>query len=98
MKSARWVNKKLDRVTYEDVLGVLGLGSGDDSGGNHKLFPGLGQIEVVDAILVALVDVGFHLLGHVLSTNVNLNQNYKSVGIRVCKSILEVDLPQRRSC
>ena len=62
--------------TYKDVLGVLCLGSSDDSGGDHQLFPGLGQVEVVDTILVALVDVGFHLLGHVLSTNVDLNQSY----------------------
>lgn len=60
----------------EDVLGVLGLSSCNDSSGNHKLFPGLGQVEVVDTFLVALVDVGFHLLGHVLSTNVNLSSDH----------------------
>jgi len=55
---------------------VLCLSGSDDSGGNHKLFPGLSQVEVVNTILVAFVDVGFHLLGHVLSTNVDLNQSY----------------------
>ena len=52
---------------------VLGLGSGNDSGGNHELFPGLRDVHVVNTVLVALVDVALHLLGAVLGANVDLN-------------------------
>ena len=31
-------------TTYEHILWVLILDSGDDSGGNHCLLPGFGQI------------------------------------------------------
>ena len=50
------------------------MGSSDDSSSNHELFPGLGQVKIVDTILVALVDVVDHLFGNVLGTNVNLNK------------------------
>jgi hypothetical protein len=71
--------------TYKYILGALALGSSDDSGGNHELFPSLGQVEVVDTILVTLVDVGLHLLGHVLSTNVDL---LKLAGRFTCAKIV----------
>ena len=58
--------------TYEDVLGVLALDSSDDSGSNVKLLPGLGQVEVVDTILGALVDVAFHVRSNVLGADVDL--------------------------
>lgn len=59
--------------TYEDILLVLVLDGSDDSGSDHGLFPRLGEVQVEDALLVALVNVRFHLLGHVLRTNVHLN-------------------------
>ena len=52
---------------------VLGLGSGNNSGGNHELFPGLRDVHVVNTILVALVDVALHLFGAVLGSNVDLH-------------------------
>ena len=58
--------------TYEDVLLVVGLGGGDDAGGNHELLPSLGDVNVVDTILVALVHVVGHLLRNVLGANVDL--------------------------
>ena len=61
-----------EQATYEDILGVLLLDGSNDSSGNHGLFPSLGKIEVVDSLLGALVNVIFHLLGHVLGSDVNL--------------------------
>lgn len=58
--------------TYEDILKVLGLSGGDATGSDHGLFPGLGDINVVDTVLGALVDVAGHLFGDVLGTNVDL--------------------------
>ena len=60
-------------TTYQDILLVLGLGGGNDSGGNHELFPGLSDVHVMNTVLVALVDVALHLLGAVLGANVDLN-------------------------
>ena len=62
-------------MTYEDISLAFGLDSGDDSGGNHNLLPALGQVKVMDSILVALVNVVLHLLAHVLGTNVDLYGN-----------------------
>ena len=59
-------------TTYKYILRVLILDGGNDSGGNHSLFPGLGQIEVVDTLLGTLINVRFHLLGHVLGSDVHL--------------------------
>ena len=50
----------------------MGLGGGDDAGGNHELLPSLGDVNVVDTILVALVHVVGHLLRNVLGANVDL--------------------------
>ena len=58
--------------TYEYILGVLLLHGSNDPGSNHALLPGLGQVEVVDALLGALINVRFHLLGHVLGSDVHL--------------------------
>jgi len=44
--------------TYEDVAGV-GDGS-NDSGGNHELLPGLGEVDDVNSFSVALVHVRVH--------------------------------------
>lgn len=63
--------------TYEHILGVRALDGADDSGGNHELLPGLGDVEVVDTFLGASVDVALHLLGHVLGANVNLSQKVR---------------------
>ena len=77
--------------TYEDVLGVLALDSSDDSGSNVELLPGLGQVEVVDTILGALVDVAFHVGGNVLGADVDLKTK-RLAAFQVLDS-----LPQRRS-
>jgi len=67
---------ELTRRHDEDVVLVLGLDGGDDPGGDHDLLPGLGQVEVVDTVAVAPVDVVAHLLGHVLGTNVHLGGDH----------------------
>ena len=61
--------------TYEDILGVIALDSTDDSGSNHELLPGLGEVKVVHTILSASVHVSLHLLSYVLGANVNLKPN-----------------------
>ena len=57
---------------------VLDGGSSDDTGGNHKLLPRLGEVKVVNAFLVALVDVGLHLFGAVAGADVTLYSLKKS--------------------
>ena len=57
-------------MTYEDVSGV-GDG-GDDSGSNHELFPGLGEVHDVNTFVVTFVHVWSHQTGAVLSTDVAL--------------------------
>lgn len=79
--------------TYEHILGVHALDGADDSGGNHELLPGLGNVEVVDTFLGASVDVALHLLGHVLGTNVNLSQKVR----QSVKNRSDDYVPQRRS-
>jgi len=73
----------------ENVLGVVN--GSDDSGGNHELFPGLGNIDAVNALLVSRVDVWFHLLGAVLSTEVHISGKHESEilipSIRVCEAV-----------
>ena len=62
--------------TYEDILWVLGLDGSNDSGGNHELLPGFLQVEVVHSVSGALVNVRFHALGAVLSSDMALlNKN-----------------------
>ena len=48
----------LNQMTYQDVSGV-GDGS-DDSGSNHKLLPGLGEVDDVNSFIVALEHVWVH--------------------------------------
>lgn len=64
--------------TYEDISGV-GDGS-DDSGGNHELLPGLGEVDDVHTLIVSLEHVGVHKVGAVLSAEVNLKQGGKRFG------------------
>jgi len=52
------------------------LGGSDDAGGNHELLPGLGEVDVVSAFLVALVHVRNHLLRNVLGTNMDIGGNH----------------------
>lgn len=59
-------------MTYEDILLALVLNGGDDSGGNHGLLPGLSEIDAVQTVLVAFVNVSFHLFGDVLGSNIHL--------------------------
>ena len=61
-----------EKLTYEDIFGVFGLDGSNNSGGNHELLPGLGEVEVVDSVSCTFVDVVLHLLGAVLGANVNL--------------------------
>ena len=59
-------------MTYQDISGV-GDG-GDDSGGNHHLFPGLGDVDDVNAFLVSAVHVGVHEVGAVGGAEVGLEE------------------------
>jgi hypothetical protein len=57
---------------------ILGVADGsDDSSSNHELFPGLGDVEIVAAVLVSSVDVVLHLLGAVGGTNVDLRGKHE---------------------
>jgi len=82
--------------TYEDVSGV-GDGS-DDSGSNHELFPGLGDVDNVNSLIVAFVHVWSHQAGAVFSTDVSLNNesNFRllltpavSIRARSCSLVFE---------
>lgn len=55
---------------YQDVLGVFN--GGDNSGSNHKLFPGLGDVDNVNSLIVTFVHVWSHQAGAVLSAKVDL--------------------------
>ena len=59
--------------TYKDILGVLELDGGDDSGGNHNLLPGLGEVDVVNTLFVSLEDVAFHHFGAVVCSQMDLS-------------------------
>lgn len=93
-------------ATYKDVLLVLFLDGSDDSGGNHSLLPRFGQVEVVDAISVAVVYVRFHLRVAVLSSDVNLNKRCMSrlvtaiheIRVGVKRPNRDRGLPRRQSC
>lgn len=62
-------------------LGILSVGDnediswvvngGDDSSSDHELLPGLGDVKVVDTLLISGVDVWLHGLRGVLSTNMD---------------------------
>lgn len=65
-------------MTYKDVLGV-GDGS-NDSCSDHELFPSLGEVDNVDSLLVALVNVGLHQVSAVLSAKVGLNRKIRDEG------------------
>jgi len=47
------------------------VNGGDDSSGNHELLPGLGDVKVMDTLLISGVDVWLHGLGGVLGTNMD---------------------------
>ena len=64
-------------MTYEDILLALVLNGSNDSGSNHGLLPGLCDIEDVETVLVTLKNVSFHLLSHVLGSDVDLCQTRK---------------------
>lgn len=57
----------------KDILGVLLLDGGDDSGGNHNLLPGLGEVDVVNSLLVSSENVAFHHFGTVVRSQVDLS-------------------------
>ena len=93
-------------TTYKYILRVLILDGGNDSGGNHSLFPGLGQIEVVDTLLGTLINVRFHLLGYVHATHVHLAKTKISNCIKaflpgkttICGFLVDQDLLRQQSC
>lgn len=60
----------------EDILWVLN--GGNDSSSKHELLPGLGNVDVVDSLLVSGVAVGFHLLGAVVGTDVSSSGEHES--------------------
>ena len=66
--------RRVASSTYKNIRRVLSLDSDDDSRSNHELLPGLGQVEVVDALLGALVNVIFHHLSAVLGSNMDLTK------------------------
>ena len=74
--------------TYKDVAGV-GDGS-DDSGGNHELLPGLGEVDDVDTLVVALEHVWVHQAGAVLSADLDLSSEHKSDVLLLSLGISEV--------
>ena len=74
--------------TYEDVAGV-GDGS-DDSGSNHELLPGLGEVDDVDTLVVALEHVWVHQAGAVLSADLDLSSEHKSDVLLLSLGISEV--------
>ena len=49
---------KSNKISYKDVLRVLD--GSNDSGSDHKLLPGLGNVNKMHTLLVAFVDVWFH--------------------------------------
>jgi hypothetical protein len=64
-------------VTYQDILGALGLDGANDSCSDHQLLPGLGQVQVMDTVFVASINVVFHVFSAVLSTDVDLRMGWK---------------------
>lgn len=60
-------------VTYQNVLGVGN--SGNNSGSNHNLFPGLCDVDNVNSLIVTFINVWSHQAGAVLSTNMSLNHD-----------------------
>ena len=61
---------------------ALILNGSNDSSSNHGLLPGLCEVEEVETIPVTLKNVSFHLLGHVLGTDVNLLQKRHNFIVR----------------
>ena len=59
----------------EDIFWVVD--GSDDSGGDHELLPGFGDVEVVDTFLVSGVNVWLHDFGAILSSNVDSGCKHK---------------------
>ena len=74
--------------TYEDVAGVWD--GSDDSGSNHELLPGLGEVDDVDTLVVALEHVWVHQAGAVLSADLDLSSEHKSDILLLSLGISEV--------
>lgn len=70
MRQEKMAAAPIERYAYQDVAGV-GDG-GDDSGGNHQLLPGLGEVDDVNSFSVAFVHVWVHQVGAVLSAHLDL--------------------------
>lgn len=66
---------KMRKGTYQDISWV-GDGS-DNSGGEHELFPGLGDVDNVNSFLVSLEDIWVHHISAVFSSDVGLYINVK---------------------
>jgi len=54
------------------------VNSGNNSSSDHKLFPSLGNVQVVNTFLVSGVNVWLHFFGAVLSTNVDSGGKHES--------------------
>ncbi len=67
-----------ERMAYQDVLGVLD--GSDDSGGEHKFFPSLSNVDDMDSFSVPFVNVWCHQVSAVLSADVALEGALKQKG------------------
>jgi len=52
--------------------------SSNNSSSNHKLFPSLGNVKIVNTFLISGVNVWLHFFGAVLSTNVDSGGEHES--------------------
>lgn len=59
----------------EDIFWVVD--GSDNSSSDHKLFPRLGDVQIVNTFLVSGVNVWLHFFGAVLSTNVDSGCKHK---------------------
>lgn len=64
----------------EDISWVIN--SSDDSSSDHHLLPGLGDVQIVDTLLVSGIDVWHHLLGAILGSNMDSGSEHKSEILR----------------
>jgi len=80
-----------EEMAYQDIAGV---GDGcHDSSGDHQLFPGLSQVDDMDAFMVALVDVRGHEICAVLCSNMGVCGDHEChiffFGFGICEVLSE---------
>lgn len=67
------VSKQSWEIREETYQNISGVGDGsDDSSGNHKLFPGLSDVDDVNSLFVAIVYVWVHQVRAVICANLHL--------------------------